>query len=111
MQVNDIISAILVGIVVGVLGRLVLPGRQHIGVFVTLLIGIGSAFLGFFVAKTLGVTTKAPVTFARLHWDWIVLAIQVGFAVIGTALAAAVTHTRLAREDAPVRRTRKARAR
>jgi hypothetical protein len=32
-----------------------------------------------------------------------VLAIQVGFAVVGTAIAAAITHTRVAADEAPVR--------
>ena len=81
MEVNDIISAALVGAVVGVLGRLVLPGRQRIGVFVTLLIGVGAAILGTYLAKRFGVDTKAPVSFWKLNWDWIVLAIQVGCAL------------------------------
>jgi uncharacterized membrane protein YeaQ/YmgE (transglycosylase-associated protein family) len=106
MQVTDIISAILVGAVIGVLGRLVLPGRQRIGVIVTLLIGIGAAFLGAFVARRFGWDDRAPVSFAGLDWDWIVLAIQVGFAVVGTAIAAAITHTRVAADEAPARRTR-----
>jgi uncharacterized membrane protein YeaQ/YmgE (transglycosylase-associated protein family) len=106
MQVTDIISAVLVGAVIGVLGRLVLPGRQRIGVIVTLLIGIGAAFLGAFVARRVGWDDRAPVSFAGLDWDWIVLAIQVGFAVVGTAIAAAITHTRVAADGAPVRRTR-----
>jgi uncharacterized membrane protein YeaQ/YmgE (transglycosylase-associated protein family) len=101
MEVNDIISAALVGAVVGVLGRLVLPGRQRIGVFVTLLIGVGAAILGTYVAKQFGVDGKAPVSFWKLHWDWIVLAIQVGFAVIFTAIAALIAHSRVAANDTP----------
>jgi uncharacterized membrane protein YeaQ/YmgE (transglycosylase-associated protein family) len=96
MQVTDVVSAILVGIVIGVLGRLVLPGRQRIGVFVTFLIGIGAALLGAFVARRFGVNDNAPVKVWRISWDWIELAIQVGFAVIGTAIAAAISHTRVA---------------
>jgi uncharacterized membrane protein YeaQ/YmgE (transglycosylase-associated protein family) len=107
MEVNDIISAALVGAVVGVLGRLVLPGRQRIGVIVTLLIGVGAAVLGTYVAQRFNVDGKAPVTFWKLSWDWIVLAIQVGFAVIGTALAAMVAHSRLSADGTP----KKARAR
>ena len=107
MQVNDILSAVLVGIVIGVLGRLVLPGRQRIGVFVTLLIGVGAAVLGAFVARQFNLVGDAPAEFWGMSWDWIVLAIQVGFAVLGTALAAAVTHTRVAQNEEPKpRRTR-----
>ena len=36
MTANGILSAILIGIVVGTLGRLILPGRQSIGVISTI---------------------------------------------------------------------------
>jgi uncharacterized membrane protein YeaQ/YmgE (transglycosylase-associated protein family) len=109
MQVNDVVSAILVGLLIGVLGRLILPGRQHIGVFVTFVIGVGSALLGSVVARAVGIASRAPASLsgqswarwhwlANVHWDWIVLAIQLGFAVTGTAIAAAISHTRVARD-------------
>ena len=110
MEVNDIISAALVGAVIGVLGRLVLPGRQRIGVIVTLLIGVGAAVLGTYVAQRFNVDNKAPVSFWKLNWDWIVLAIQVGFAVVGTALAALVAHSRLAADSAPAKKKVRARS-
>jgi uncharacterized membrane protein YeaQ/YmgE (transglycosylase-associated protein family) len=106
MQVTDWLSAVLIGVVIGILGRLIIPGRQRIGVFVTLIIGVGSALLGGFVARWLNVDTKAPASLAGLEWDWIVFGIQVGFAVIGTALAAAVTHTRIAQNEEPKKRTK-----
>jgi uncharacterized membrane protein YeaQ/YmgE (transglycosylase-associated protein family) len=105
MQVTDIIGAILVGAVVGTLGRLALPGRQRIGVFVTLLIGIGAALLGTFLTRGFGIDDKAPVTYFGISWDWWVLAIQVLLAAIGTAGAAAITHTKVA-TDAPRKRAR-----
>jgi uncharacterized membrane protein YeaQ/YmgE (transglycosylase-associated protein family) len=106
MQVTDIIGAILVGAVVGTLGRLALPGKQRIGIFVTLLIGVIAALLGTFLTRGFGIDHKAPVTYAHISWDWWVLAIQVLLAAIGTAAAAAITHTRVA-TDTP----RKSRAR
>jgi uncharacterized membrane protein YeaQ/YmgE (transglycosylase-associated protein family) len=110
MQINDVVSAIVVGLVIGVLGRLILPGRQHIGAFVTFVIGVGSALLGSVVARVVGVANRAPASLsgqrwvswhwlANVRWDWIVLAIQLGFAVIGTAIAAAISHTRVAYQD------------
>jgi uncharacterized membrane protein YeaQ/YmgE (transglycosylase-associated protein family) len=109
MHVTGIVSAILIGALVGVLGRLILPGRQRIGIFVTLVIGIGAALLGTFVASRFGIGDDHPARFAGATWDWIELAIQVGFAVIGTAIAAAVTHTRIAADGAPVRRRTRSR--
>ena len=110
MQINDVVSAIIVGLVIGVLGRLILPGRQHIGVFVTFVIGVGSALLGSVAARALGIGDRAPATLAgqswvhwhwlaSVRWDWIVLGIQLGFAVVGTAIAAAISHTRVAYRD------------
>ena len=42
MEISGVISAIVIGIVIGVLGRLVVPGRQRIGMLWTILIGIRS---------------------------------------------------------------------
>lgn len=106
MQVTDYLSAIGVGIVIGVLGRLVLPGRQRIGVVVTVLIGVGAALLGAFLAHLFGIDGDHAARLWRLRWDWVVLAVQVGLAVIGVGLANALTHTRLAEgEPAPRRRS------
>jgi uncharacterized membrane protein YeaQ/YmgE (transglycosylase-associated protein family) len=122
MQITDVVSAVIVGLFVGVLGRLVLPGRQRIGIFVTFVIGVAAALLGSFVAHALSIDNRAPVSLAgqgwakwawlkNLNWDWIELAVQVGFAVIGTAIAAAISHTRVAYKDPlrqpPARRSRR----
>ena len=112
MEVTGYLGAVLIGAVVGLLGRLVLPGRQRIGVFATFVIGVGAAVLGTFVARWLHVDDDAPVRFGKLHWDWIILAIQVGFAVVGVAFANMLTFTRLAGGDeTPRRRSGRSRAR
>jgi uncharacterized membrane protein YeaQ/YmgE (transglycosylase-associated protein family) len=80
MTATSIVSAVLIGIVVGVLGRLVLPGRQRIGVLLTVLIGVGAALLGTVIARQFGVADTSGV-------DWVELAIQVGLAALGVGLA------------------------
>jgi uncharacterized membrane protein YeaQ/YmgE (transglycosylase-associated protein family) len=55
MEIDGIISAIVIGIVVGVLGRLVVPGRQRIGILWTILVGIIAALVGSAIAAALGV--------------------------------------------------------
>ena len=73
------------------------------------------------MANLVGLDNRAPASLAsqgwarwqwlkNLHWDWIKRLIQVGFAVVGTAIAAAITHTRVVQRD-PLRRpvARKAR--
>ena len=112
MEVNDILSAIVIGAVIGTLGRLALPGRQNIGVFVTLLIGIGASVLGTFAVRQFDIV-RLPEELWFLRWDWVVLAIQVGVAAIGTAIAAVIARSRLNTDVAPKKKApaRKARAR
>lgn len=48
------IGFIVFGLVVGALARLVLPGRQHLGLIATLLIGLVGSVIGGVVASYLG---------------------------------------------------------
>ncbi len=50
----QILGLIGIGIVIGVLARLVLPGRQHIGFWLTILLGIVGALIGGVVASAIG---------------------------------------------------------
>ncbi|MEV7424729.1 MULTISPECIES: GlsB/YeaQ/YmgE family stress response membrane protein [unclassified Streptomyces] len=78
MEITNIITAILVGTVIGLVGRLVVPGRQRIGVLLTILVGVVAALIGTAVAAGFGVAdTKG--------FDWIELIIQIGLAAVGVA--------------------------
>jgi uncharacterized membrane protein YeaQ/YmgE (transglycosylase-associated protein family) len=50
----QILGLILIGLVIGALARLLLPGRQKIGLGLTLLLGVGGALVGGIVASALG---------------------------------------------------------
>ena len=50
----QILGLILIGIVIGVLARLLLPGRQRIGALMTVLLGIGGALVGGVIASAIG---------------------------------------------------------
>ena len=50
----QILGLIIIGIVIGVIARLVLPGRQRIGMLMTVLLGIGGALIGGIVASAIG---------------------------------------------------------
>ena len=76
-----IISAIFVGLIIGALGRLVLPGRQDISILLTIVIGIIAALIGSFIASAIGVGETRGI-------DWIKLIIQVALAAGGVALVA-----------------------
>jgi uncharacterized membrane protein YeaQ/YmgE (transglycosylase-associated protein family) len=83
MTITGIITAILIGIVVGVLGRLVVPGKQNIGVLVTILVGIVAAFVGTAIARAMGIPT------ATNGIDWLELLVQVVVAALAVALVSA----------------------
>ena len=55
----QILGLIVIGIVIGVLARLVLPGRQPIGVGLTVLLGIGGALVGGIVASAIAAARGA----------------------------------------------------
>jgi uncharacterized membrane protein YeaQ/YmgE (transglycosylase-associated protein family) len=52
--VMQILGLIVIGVVIGLLARLVLPGRQRIGVGLTVLLGIAGALVGGIVASAIG---------------------------------------------------------
>lgn len=45
MSVSGIIGAIIVGLIVGLLGRALVPGKQHISLVVTTIIGVIASFV------------------------------------------------------------------
>ena len=91
MTITGIISAIVVGIVIGVLGRLVVPGKQYIPIWLTIVIGIVAAFIGTALARALGLAT------ATEGIDWLELITQVVVAAIGVALVAGLYPRRRSR--------------
>jgi uncharacterized membrane protein YeaQ/YmgE (transglycosylase-associated protein family) len=78
MTPEGIISAIIIGAVIGILGRLLVRGRQRISLLLTIVIGIVAALIGTYLATLVGVRDTAGV-------DWIELLFQVVLAAIGVA--------------------------
>lgn len=50
----QILGTIIFGAVIGVLARLVLPGRQSYGMLITILLGIAGALIGYWLWGALG---------------------------------------------------------
>jgi uncharacterized membrane protein YeaQ/YmgE (transglycosylase-associated protein family) len=88
MHAQDYLSAIVFGLVIGVVARLVLPGRQSIGLVATVLIGMLAAVAGTWVADHYDVHSSHRFAVGSRHYDWAVVGIQVGIAVVGVAVAA-----------------------
>ncbi|MFH8611722.1 GlsB/YeaQ/YmgE family stress response membrane protein [Streptomyces sp. NPDC018029] len=78
MEISGLISAILIGALIGILGRLVIPGRQRIGLLWTIAVGIVAALIGTAVAAGLGVADTDGV-------DWGEWLIQIALAALGVA--------------------------
>ncbi|ACZ83970.1 MULTISPECIES: GlsB/YeaQ/YmgE family stress response membrane protein [Streptosporangium] len=88
MTIESIIGAIIIGAVIGAIGRLLLPGRQAIGWILTIVVGIVAALIGTAIAQVLGVATTNGI-------DWIELVMQVVLAVIGVGLVAGLKRSRV----------------
>ena len=83
MTAGGIIGALFVGLVVGALGRLVVPGRQPIGCLLTVLLGVVGSVAGLAIADAAG-----------LHRWLLVLACQVAVAAVGVALVSSALRGR-----------------
>jgi uncharacterized membrane protein YeaQ/YmgE (transglycosylase-associated protein family) len=97
LTVSVLIAWLLIGLVVGGLARLLVPGRQHIGLILTIGIGIVAALVGGIITTALIGAGHAVITFIvaliaaallvsafttrgygryrtrrrrRLHWRW-----------------------------------------
>jgi len=71
-----ILSWIVLGLIAGLLAKLLLPGRDPGGFIITILLGIGGAFVGGWVGTQLGIasftgfTVPAPGFFVRGDGRW-----------------------------------------
>jgi uncharacterized membrane protein YeaQ/YmgE (transglycosylase-associated protein family) len=87
MTVTGIITALIIGLIIGALGRLVVPGRQNIPIWLTMVIGVVAALLGTVIARAIGVADTKGI-------DWIELLFQVVLAAIGVALVVGLASRR-----------------
>ena len=79
MTIEGIFGAIIIGFLLGVIGRALAPGKQDIPIWLTIVVGIVAALIGTLIVGPLRVTAG---------FDWTELVAQVVLAVIGVMLAA-----------------------
>ena len=79
MTIEGIISAIIIGAVIGALGRLVVPGKQDIPIWLTIVIGVVAALVGTLIVGSFRDTEGV---------DWVELLVQVALAAGAVALVA-----------------------
>jgi len=94
----QILGLIVIGIIIGILARLVLPGRQRIGVGLTVLLGIGGALVGGIVASAIG---EGDIW--ELNFIGTVVGVIAAAALIGAADAAGLGRSRRRDELGPGR--------
>jgi uncharacterized membrane protein YeaQ/YmgE (transglycosylase-associated protein family) len=75
----SIIWAIIAGLIIGLLARVVLPGRQSIPIWLTILLGIVGAIIGNVIASNIGVRHTDGI-------DWVRHLLQIGVAAAAIAL-------------------------
>jgi uncharacterized membrane protein YeaQ/YmgE (transglycosylase-associated protein family) len=83
MTVTGIITAIVIGAILGFVGRLVAPGKQNIPIWLTILVGIVAAFIGTFIARLFGVANTGGI-------DWIEIILQIIVAAVGVTVVAGI---------------------
>jgi uncharacterized membrane protein YeaQ/YmgE (transglycosylase-associated protein family) len=76
VTITGIITAIVFGLIIGALARLVVPGKQDIPIWLTIIVGIVGAFIGTFIARALHFRT-AGFNIMEIIFQIIVAAILV----------------------------------
>lgn len=85
MDIGEILGLIVFGAVIGVLARLALPGRQNLNIFVTIILGILGALIGYWVwGSLLGKGDTGGI-------DWIRWFISIASAALLVVIYGAIT--------------------
>ena len=87
-MIGTIIGAIIVGLIIGALARLIMPGKQNIGVIMTIVLGILGSLIGSWI------TYKVGYTNANGGFEFIPFIVGVVVAIILIALYLAITGKR-----------------
>ena len=87
-MIGTILSAIVVGAIVGALARLLMPGKQSIGVIMTIVLGIIGSLIGSWVTYQVG--------YSNSNGGWAVIPFLVGVvvAIVLIAVYLAITGRR-----------------
>jgi uncharacterized membrane protein YeaQ/YmgE (transglycosylase-associated protein family) len=95
-MIGTILSALVVGLIVGALARLIMPGKQSIGLIMTIVLGALGSFIGSWLTYQFG--------YSNSNGGWQIIPFLVGIivAIVLIAIYIGVTGRRNTR-DTPVR--------
>jgi uncharacterized membrane protein YeaQ/YmgE (transglycosylase-associated protein family) len=74
-MLGTIIAAIVVGAIIGALGRLLLPGKQNISIVMTILIGIVANVIVTLIVRQLGYSNQSGIAWIPLILGAVVAAV------------------------------------
>jgi uncharacterized membrane protein YeaQ/YmgE (transglycosylase-associated protein family) len=77
----NILWAIIAGLIIGLIAKAIVPGRQNIPLWLTIVLGIVGALIGNWLAALFGVRFTGGI-------DWIRHILQVGAAAVLIAVVA-----------------------
>lgn len=92
-MIGTILGALIVGLIVGALARLIMPGKQNIGVLMTVLLGAAGSLIGSWVTYQVG--------YGNSNGGFAIIPFLVGIAVAIVLIAIYVGAT--GRRGTPVR--------
>jgi uncharacterized membrane protein YeaQ/YmgE (transglycosylase-associated protein family) len=97
-MIGTILSALIVGLIVGALARLIMPGKQSIGVIMTIVLGALGSFIGSWLTYQLG--------YQNSNGGWQIIPFLVGIivAIILIAIYIGITGRRGTRTTTPTAR-------
>jgi uncharacterized membrane protein YeaQ/YmgE (transglycosylase-associated protein family) len=81
VDIVDIIGLIIAGLVIGALGRLAVPGKQNMPIWIHLIVGVVAVLVGYWIAALLGVDETDGI-------DWIRWIISIVVAAVAVYLVA-----------------------
>jgi len=82
MEISGFFSAILVGLMIGAVARIVVPNSQPIGCLLTMIVGVVAAAVG------------AAIGYSQNWSFWLVLALQILIAAVIIAIFSAAVRPR-----------------
>jgi len=91
MTIETIVLWVIVGLVIGAIAKLLMPGRDPGGFVVTILLGIVGAFVGGWLGRQLGIGSTEGV----LSWDLGSLGLSILGAIVLLAIYRLVARRRV----------------
>jgi uncharacterized membrane protein YeaQ/YmgE (transglycosylase-associated protein family) len=82
MTFEQVVGWIIAGLIVGAIARLLIPGRQEMGIVMTIILGIVGAFVGGLIAAQL-FGPPPPEISVDTHWRGWLMSILGGVLVVG----------------------------